>query len=93
MGLQARLGRPYSAVAHACDKALTLADHHDWVKQAAGQLVVGGETLWQAMCAEWTAGYLSKQVAHEIGQQIEDLLLGIEATTPREPCLPVRRRR
>jgi hypothetical protein len=33
-----------------------LPDHHDWVRYAANQLKVSGETLWQAMCAEWSDG-------------------------------------
>lgn len=32
---------------------MVLGDHHEWVRYAANQLMCGGDTLWQAMCAEW----------------------------------------
>lgn len=85
VNLEARLGRSYSAVADACEKALTLTDHHDWVRQAAAQLVLGSDTLWQAMCAEWAAAYLAKDQALDMAQKIGDLLLGIETPSPRAP--------
>jgi hypothetical protein len=33
--------------------AVLLKEHHDWVQHAATTLVLGGEILWQAMCADW----------------------------------------
>ena len=39
--------------ADACIQVMSLTDHHDWIKSAATKLVLPGETLWQAMCAEW----------------------------------------
>jgi hypothetical protein len=41
----------------ACQKAMTHAGHHEWVRLAANQLKCGGGTLWQAMCAEWAASF------------------------------------
>jgi hypothetical protein len=32
---------------------MTLANHHEWVRFAANQLMCGGDPLWQAMCSEW----------------------------------------
>jgi predicted ATPase len=48
-----RIARDVSVVDDACTAAMTLQDHHDWVKVAANQLLCGGAVLWQAMCAEW----------------------------------------
>jgi predicted ATPase len=55
--LWSRIGRDISLVDDACQKAMTLADHHEWVRLAANQLKCGGDTLWQAMCAEWAAAF------------------------------------
>jgi predicted ATPase len=53
--LWARIGRDLASTADACERAMLLGDHHDWVNYAANQLQVGGMTLWQAMCAEYAA--------------------------------------
>ncbi|MHB8331350.1 MAG: AAA family ATPase, partial [Candidatus Dormibacteria bacterium] len=49
--LCARLGREYPDVVDACTRAMTLPDHHEWLRDAARRLVLGTDTLWQAMCA------------------------------------------
>ena len=54
--LWARIGRDISSVIDACNNAMTLGDHHEWVRAAATTLMCGGDTLWQAMCAEWAKG-------------------------------------
>lgn len=51
--LWTRIGRDISAVTDACNAAMTLTDHHEWVRMAANQLMCGGDALWAAMCAEW----------------------------------------
>ena len=57
--LSDRTRRNYSDVADACNKAMLLGDHHDWIKHAATQLVLSGGNLSQAMCAEWATLCLS----------------------------------
>lgn len=49
----ARVGRDIALVGDACTQAMTVNDHHEWVKLAANVLQCGGDVLWQAMCAEW----------------------------------------
>ena len=51
--LWTRIGRDISAVSDACTRAMTLGDHHDWVRAAANELMCGSDVLWQAMCCEW----------------------------------------
>jgi predicted ATPase len=51
--LSERVGRPFAEVADACSRVLTIADHKEWVRTAANMLILGGDQLWQAMCAEW----------------------------------------
>ncbi|HEX5927982.1 MAG TPA: AAA family ATPase [Solirubrobacterales bacterium] len=73
-GLASRTGRDFADVADACDQAMALSDHHDWVRAAASTLVLGGDILWQAMCAEWANACLSKDEAAVIWQPIEDAI-------------------
>jgi len=51
--LWTRIGRDVASVTDACERAMTLADHHEWVRYAANQLMCGGDALWQAMASEW----------------------------------------
>jgi hypothetical protein len=45
------------------------------VNAAASKLTLPGETLWQAMCAEWAATCLSAETAKPIIQDIADLMV------------------
>jgi hypothetical protein len=72
-----RTGRAYAQVVDACVQAMALTDHHDWVDSAATKLVLGGDTLWQALCSEWARECLSPDEAVRIVQPIEDALLGV----------------
>jgi predicted ATPase len=73
--LWSRIARDISLVTDSCVQAMTLADHHDWIRVAANQLMCSGNTLWQAMCAEWAQG-LAKSEAERIVQAVEDALPG-----------------
>ena len=73
--LRDRIGRPFAEVADVCTKAMALSNHHDWVNQAASNLTLPGETLWQAMCAEWATTILDSESAKPIVQKVGDLLL------------------
>ncbi|UUX97462.1 ATP-dependent endonuclease [Aquabacterium sp. J223] len=52
-GVAERIGRDVSMTIDELNAAMTLANHHDWVKAAASKLYVGGDILWQALCATW----------------------------------------
>jgi predicted ATPase len=69
-----RVGRDYSQVADACNRAMTVPDHHAWVSDAATRLFLGSDTLWQAMCAEWATTCLLKTDARRVTQLIDDVL-------------------
>jgi hypothetical protein len=71
--LWVRIARDISTVDDACAAAMTLGDHHDWVRFAANRLFCGGDTLWQAMCAEW-AKRAPDSEANRVSQVIEDAL-------------------
>ncbi|MGA0532616.1 AAA family ATPase [Hansschlegelia sp. KR7-227] len=84
--LSQRIGRAYAEVADACIRSMALSNHHDWVNDAASRLTLPGETLWQAMCAEWASGVLNSEVAKPIVQTIADLLLA-QPTTVSSPTV------
>jgi predicted ATPase len=75
--LSDRLGRPHSAMVDAFTQAMLLSNHHEWVNYAANPLMLGGDIVWQAMCAVWAETTLNVQEAKKITQPIEDTLLGI----------------
>lgn len=78
--LHDRVGRSYAEVADACTQVLSLTDHHEWINVAATSLTLPGETLWQAMCAEWASNYLDAETAKSTVQIVADLLLGTPTT-------------
>ncbi len=72
--LSIRIGRGASEIEDACANAMTLSDHHEWVRHAANRLLCGGDILWQALCAEWAERVLTKDEAMKIVLAIEDVL-------------------
>jgi len=92
-----RTGRGYPDIADACTRAMALADHHGWVRHAASELVLPGDVLWQAMCAEWASTCLISDEASATMQPIEDTLEGVTrgpgarspaSAEPEPPLLP-----
>jgi len=72
-GLWTRIGRDIADVTDACERAMLLGDHHEWTRFAANQLMLGGETLWHAMCAEWAESARYENVQY-ICDSIEDAI-------------------
>jgi predicted ATPase len=70
-----RTGRTHSRVADECERAMSLADHHLWIDQAATALVLGGDTLWQALCSVWAKDCLSQEEAARISRAVEDAMI------------------
>jgi len=71
-----RLSRSASEVIDSCTSAMTLADHHDWVRYAGDRLVVGGEVLWQILSSEWAKQFLKQQEAKAIVDSIKATIGG-----------------
>ncbi|MGA2569687.1 MAG: ATP-binding protein [Terracidiphilus sp.] len=83
----ARVGRPYADFSDACSRAMTITDHHEWVGAAATTLVLGGDGLWQALCAEWAANCISEVEIRNLIRPIEDAKIG--APFVAQPTNPV----
>jgi predicted ATPase len=75
--LDAATSREFAQVADACDRAMVSANHHEWVITAANKVVLGGDILWQAMCAEWASNCLSAQDAEKIVKPIREAIAGV----------------
>jgi predicted ATPase len=50
-----RIERSHSDLVDAANAAMTLPNHHDWVRHVADKVVVGGNELWRAMSRSYIA--------------------------------------
>jgi hypothetical protein len=48
-----RIERSHSDLVDAASAAMTLPDHHDWIRSVADKVMVGGNELWRAMCRSY----------------------------------------
>jgi predicted ATPase len=98
-GLDHRVARDFPSVSDACNNAMTLSNHHDWIKQAALTLTLGGDILWQAMCSAWVEHCADQTECNAVTQAVADTVQGIAspsgapattptATTPPTPSPP-----
>jgi len=72
--LDAATSRDFAQIADACDRAMASSNHHDWVLNAANRVVLGGDILWQAMCAEWAGNCVREEDAKQITDPIRQAL-------------------
>ncbi|MBN2024694.1 MAG: AAA family ATPase [Pirellulales bacterium] len=71
-GVAARISRAPGETIDTLDCAMTKADHHDWVVDAADRLVVGREELWRALCSVWVTRCAERNDLELVTQLIED---------------------
>lgn len=69
-----RIKRTTSDVSSACESAMNLSDHHDWVGYAAKQLATSPNVLWHALCGEWAERCVSDTEIKDIVTYLEDRL-------------------
>jgi hypothetical protein len=81
-GLADRVARDYPSVSDACNGAMTLSNHHDWVQHAAQALTLGGDILWQAMCSAWVEHCAEAIEVNPLVQAVSDMLQGINYAAP-----------
>ena len=72
--LWSRVSRDIGNVSEACNQAMVLQDHHEWVVSAANQMMCGGDVLWQSMCAEWASACAPRQIEHVV-DAVQDALI------------------
>ncbi|TBN37718.1 ATP-binding protein [Paracoccus subflavus] len=73
-GVAERIGRGSAETIDALNNAMTLANHHDWIKSSGDRLVVGGEILWQALASSWATGCATQEQITSISQPVTDAL-------------------
>lgn len=73
-GVASLLNRSHSDLVSAANNAMTLNNHHDWIKSVADRMVVGGGELWRAMSRIWVSNFADDDTAKEIIDEIDDQL-------------------
>jgi predicted ATPase len=73
--LDMRTGRDFSMIEDACARAMSISDEHEWVMSAARTMSIGGDVLWQILCATWATSCLAKTEAAKIIEPILEALI------------------
>jgi len=73
--LDATITRSFPELSDACEKAMTIQDHHEWVPSVAKKMHIGNDALWQSMCGQWAGSLLKKEDAEKVIKPIRELLL------------------
>jgi predicted ATPase len=69
-----RVGRGTSETIDALTRAVSASDHHDWVRAAADRLILGGDSLWQAMCASFATHCADQSERESIRRPVQDAI-------------------
>lgn len=69
-----RVGRGASETIDALNRAMLHTDHHFWVREAADSLILGSDTLWQALAASWAKNYATIDMKEIILRPIKEAL-------------------
>ncbi len=83
-GVSERIGRSHTDVVDACKRAMTYGNHKEWVRQVAERLVLGSDSLWEALCSCWVNISLEESEARKTIRSIEDCLSGPIQVSPSE---------
>lgn len=71
-GICERIGREFSDTSDALNQAMTLGDHHDWPRQAANELRLSSDHLWQALCAAYANQIQERDDVRALAQNVID---------------------
>lgn len=70
------INRSHAEFTTATNHAMTLADHHKWVKSVADRMTIGTAEIWRAMCRVWLETCAPPQVGDDVIEEIDNLLEG-----------------
>ncbi|MGY3899324.1 AAA family ATPase [Aeromonas veronii] len=73
-GVSSLINRSHSDFVNAAENAMTLSDHHDWIKSVSDRVILGSEELWRAMCRVWIEDCADDDTANTIIESISDHL-------------------
>ena len=71
-GIAERIGREFADTSDALNRAMALGDHHDWPRQAANELHLGSDHLWQALCAMYAQMTREEREFRDLAQNVVD---------------------
>jgi hypothetical protein len=83
-GVAARISRSPSQLADACNAAMLLSDHHEWIGYVTERLAVSSKALWQGMCAEWCIACLSEGERQKLADAIFETIVQYGGTRHRD---------
>lgn len=69
-----RVGRGASETIDALNRAMSIGDHHDWIKDASDRLILGTDILWQALCASWATRAANESARNAIATPVRAAL-------------------
>lgn len=69
-----RVGRSPSDTIDSLTRAMSRDDHHGWVKESADRLFLGGDQLWQAMCASWATQCATDAQKSKVALPVQEIL-------------------
>ncbi len=72
--IASQIGRSYSDLVDYCQTAMTMPNHHEWVKYIADRIIYGGNDLWRAMCRSWVKNSYKPDPTSYMVLAIEDKL-------------------
>ena len=72
--LAQRTNRSHADLTDAVQAAMTMPDHHDWVRAVADAVVMGGRDLWRAMASCWSHHCLAQGDIQALLDDIEGKL-------------------
>jgi hypothetical protein len=72
--IHSRVGRSVSETIDALNSAMSLSNHHDWVKHSGDRLTLGSDILWQALCSSWAKNCTTTDELNLISQPVRDAL-------------------
>lgn len=81
-GVAERLGRSHTEVVDALSGAMTIEDHHEWLRNAATKLILGTHTLWRVMASVWAERCVDPSESRLLIDQIENALDGMPFKDP-----------
>lgn len=68
------INRSHSELVDSAEHAITLPEHHNWIKYVADKVVVGGNELWRAMSRTWVENVMQDSEIESIIDVINEKL-------------------
>jgi len=71
-GVAANIARSHADFVDFAQNAMTLQNHHEWIKAVADNIIYGGNDLWRALCRSWVRNVYQPDVNNFVVTSIRD---------------------